>query len=168
MKRLQVLVLLPFLTFTLLAVSGGARPLHLVKSDVGNSLVLYHEEGELDFGLLVEIQGSLNFSVSGKFKKAEIVKASTVAPDGKRYALEALGEQPQLPQGSYMRFLSIKFGNTYSRFSIGKWEIEIVFKIDGEEYTHRSNHLVTWRKPGGMWEDQEWVNERADTEKLKE
>ncbi len=145
-------------------------PLHLVVSKVGNSMVTYTSEGEVLFTLMAEIGGSLGFSLNGDFAKAEIIRASTVAPDGNSYQLETIGEQPPARPGNVMRFLHIVHGDAHTGFSIGKWKVTVEFKVDGEAYTHEADYLVTWRKPNdGIWGMQRWANESAtkqdDTDK---
>ncbi len=135
-------------------------PLHLVVSKVGNRMVFYETDDETTFTLMAEITGKLNFGVRGDFDKAEIVNASTVASDGKTYTLEAIGEQPRPFRGGLMRFLSVTHGDAHSEFSIGKWSVIIRFKVDGVEYTHAADYLITWRKADeGIWQNQQWANE---------
>lgn len=114
-----------------------SRPLHLVLSKVGNRIVEYNKGGEPNFTLMAEIQGSLNFSLRGEFKEAEILKATVIGPDGKTYELAAFGEQPQSKEGMLLQF-----------------------KVDGETYNHKAEYQVTWRRPqDGIWEKQRWANE---------
>lgn len=135
-------------------------PLHLVISKVGNRVAVYGTDEESKFTLMAEIQGALNFSLNGDFEKAEIVSAATVAPDGKTYELKAIGEQPPAMAGNLMRFLSITHGDAHTDFSIGKWKVTVKFKVDGKEYIHEAEYLVTWRKPDeGIWQNQHWANE---------
>lgn len=135
-------------------------PLHLVISKVGNRIATYGNDEDIKFTMMAEIQGALNFSLNGDFKTAEIVSAATVAPDGKTYELKAIGEQPPAMAGNLMRFLRITHGDAHTNFSIGKWKVTVKFKVDGDEYTHEAEYLVTWRKPEeGIWEMQQWANE---------
>ncbi|MDP0492603.1 MAG: hypothetical protein Q7Q71_16270 [Verrucomicrobiota bacterium JB023] len=135
-------------------------PLHLVVSKAGNSVATYGTDDEILFTLMAEIEGSLNFSLSGDFKKAEIVDASTVAPDGKVYQLKAVGEQPPARPGNLMKFLRVTHGDAYTDFSIGRWKVTVNFKVDDEAYTHKADYLITWRKPDhGIWGMQHWANE---------
>ncbi|HEY8904127.1 MAG TPA: hypothetical protein VIM48_10475, partial [Chthoniobacterales bacterium] len=123
-------------------------------------IVTYGTENKTGFTLMAEIASALNFSLRGGFSKAEIVSASTVAPDGKTYQLKAIGEQPPARPGTLLQFLSIVYGDAHTGFSIGKWEVTIKFKVDGKEYTHKATYLVTWRKPEeGIWQGQHWANE---------
>jgi hypothetical protein len=140
-------------------------PLHLVVSEVGNCIVEYGKGDDLEFTVMAEIGSSLNFSVRGDFKSAKIEKASVIAPDGKTYELAALGEQPPNGPGNLRKFLSIKFGEAQSGFSIGRWKVRIEFMVDGKTYNHKAEYLVTWRKPGqGIWGRQEWANDSKDAE----
>ncbi|MEM1085897.1 MAG: hypothetical protein AAGI48_17440 [Verrucomicrobiota bacterium] len=142
---------------------GG--PLYLVISEVGNKLAMYGDEDELRFTLMAEIEGKLGFSLSGRFEEAEIIEASTVAPDGDTYKLKAVGNQPRADRGLLTRHLSVAYGDTYTDFSIGSWKVVIRFKIDGHEYTHQADYLITWRKPDeGIWGMQKWVNVSLDPE----
>jgi hypothetical protein len=135
-------------------------PLHLVISEVGNRMVTYGTEDEPGFTLMAEIANALNFSLRGDFSKAEILSASTVAPDGKTYQLKAIGEHPPAGPGTLLQFLFIVYGDAHSGFSIGKWDVTIKFKVDGQEYDHKATYLVTWRKPEeGIWQHQHWANE---------
>lgn len=136
------------------------RPLHLVISEVGNRMVTYGTEDEAGFTLMAEIANALNFSLRGEFANAEIVSASTVAPDGKTYQLKTIGEQPPARPGTLLQFLYIVYGDAHTGFSIGKWDVIIKFTVDGKEYDHKATYLVTWRKPEeGIWQGQRWANE---------
>ncbi len=108
---------------------------------------------------MAEIEGSLNFSLRGEFKHAEIVSASTVAPDGKTYELKVVGEHPPIRPGFLFQFLRISYGEAHPDFSIGKWKVVVTFKVDNEEFRHEAEHLVTWRKPDAARGMQEWVQE---------
>jgi hypothetical protein len=135
-------------------------PLHLVISEVGNRIVTYGTEDEPRFTLMAEISNALNFSLRGDFTKAEILSASTVAPDGKTYQLKAIGEHPPACLGTLLQFLFIVYGDAHTGFSIGKWDLTIKFKVDGQDYDHKTTYLVTWRKPEeGIWQGQHWANE---------
>ena len=135
-------------------------PLHLVISKVGNRMATYKTENGSEFTLMAEIEGVLNFSLRGDFKKAAIIEASALAPDGKRYPLSTAGEQPPAFGGGLLQFLSIKSGDAYADFSIGEWNVTIKFKVDGKAYTHNCKYLITWRNPqDGIWGGQHWAND---------
>ncbi len=121
---------------------------------------MFNKGDELHFTLMAEIGSCLNFSLNGEFEKASIEKARVVAPDGKTYDLEALGEQTPDRDGNFGRFLWIKFGEAQTGFSIGRWKVKVDFTVDGKSHTHEAEYYITWRKPDdGIWGNQSWANE---------
>ena len=140
-------------------------PLHLVISKVGNKIATYGTKDEPAFMLMAEIQNSLVFSIQGDFEKAEIVSASTVAPDGKTYQLKAIGEQQPDSPGTVLKYLYVTHGEAHTGFSIGKWKVDIKFNVDDKPYAHTADYLITWRKPDeGIWGGQYWANESKEAE----
>lgn len=115
------------------------------------------------FTLMAEIEGKLNFSLRGSFDKANIITASAIAPDGKKYTLEDPGGQPPTRKGMFFRFLAISNGNGYSDFSIGTWKVDIKFNVDGKKYEYTNSYLITWRKlDEGIWGRQFWANQEKE------
>ncbi|NWK57739.1 hypothetical protein HW115_19125 [Verrucomicrobiaceae bacterium N1E253] len=112
------------------------------------------------FGLMAEIEGAVNFSLRGEFKSAKIIEASTVAPDGNKYNLEAMPDGPPSFHGELLSFLKIKHGERRNDFSIGSWKVTVKFEVDGEVYMYVANYLISWRKPESKWGMQQWVNQK--------
>jgi hypothetical protein len=153
-------ILLSFLLLLLPLSAAEVELLHLVTRTSSKLTTTKPEAENLPFGLMAEIEGSVNFSLRGNFKKAEIVEASTIAPDGKKYDLEAMLDGPPAFQGGLLVFLQIKHGERKNDFSIGSWQVTVKFKVDDELYQYSANYLITWRKPEeGIWGMQHWANQ---------
>ncbi len=154
-------LILTLLTISLVPLSAGEEELlHLVTRT--NSTLTTTKPGadDIPFGLMAEIGGSVNFSLRGNFKKAEIVEATTLAPDGRKYNLVAMPDGPPPFQGRLLAFLQIKHGDQRNDFSIGNWKVTVKFKVDDELYKYSANYLITWRKPEeGIWGMSLWANQ---------
>lgn len=158
---LRLTLILNLLTLFLVPLSAGeGEQLHLVTRTNSTLTTTKPEADDIPFGLMAVIEGSVNFSLRGNFKKAEIVEATTLAPDGKKYDLEAMPDGPPPFPCSLLVFLQIKHGEKRNDFSIGNWKVTVKFKVDDELYQYSANYLITWRKPEeGIWGMSHWANQ---------
>lgn len=135
------------------------EPLFLV-TRTSSKVLGEKDKQEIPFGLMAEIEGSVNFSLRGDFKQAKILSAVASAPDGKEYPLEAMKDGPPAFQGGLLVFLRISYGDRRPDFSIGDWSVKVSFEVDGNPYEYTGNYHITLRKSSdGIWGEQLWANQ---------
>jgi len=137
----------PVVTPHLVVCQNGERT---AKVDLGRGGLTY---------VTADIEGLLSLSIRGDFKTAKVLQSAVIAPDGTTYSLRTKGEQPPSSPGTFLRFFGIEYEGAINEFSIGLWKVTMSIDLDGQILTYRPNFLITWRKLGGMWGQQHWVND---------